>query len=318
MLKIEGASKIMGLRIGFGKRIGGFYIGASKYIGGKSGGSKDGPGCLLILLAIMFLPITLIVLFAKWAYKKTQEQKAIDPDRVWYKQTWGIILMLILFFPVGLYLMFKYSGWNKYVKIAVTVLCCIALLVSLLTDGDSNSGDESSTEDKAVIVQETETESHGELLTEPDEQETEEALGNYNENTTENKNLAVGGILAGETTVTEQKTVVSTTAQTTAETTTQETQTSSEKLKVLYVTSPVGRNEKASLTIQGKPNTEYSISVFYSTAASTADGLENKVSDSNGKVTWTWKVGGRTKAGSHDITISGGGETVRTSFTTTE
>ena len=310
----------MGFRIGFGKRIDGFYIGASKEIGGKSGGSKDGPGCLLILLAIIFFPITIIVLFAKWAYEKTQEQKAIDPDSVWYKQTWGIILMLILFFPVGLYLMFKYSGWNKYVKIAVTVLCCIALLVSWLTDGDSNSDDESSTEDKAVIAQETETESHSEFLTEPEEQKTEEALDNFKETTTENINSAVGGIIAGETTTTATTaaTTKATTAATTAETTKQETQTSAEKLKVLYVTSPVGRNEKASLTIQGKPNTEYSISVFYSTNASKADGLYSKVSDSSGKVTWTWKVGGRTKAGSHSITVSGGGETVRTSFTTTE
>ncbi len=89
-------------------------------------------------------------------------------------------------------------------------------------------------------------------------------------------------------------------------------------LKLVSVTSPVGRNENATLTIIGKPNTTYQINVYYSTAASTAKGLESTTSDENGNVSWTWKVGGRTKAGEHKIVISGGGEQIETSFTTTE
>ena len=90
------------------------------------------------------------------------------------------------------------------------------------------------------------------------------------------------------------------------------------KLTVVSVSTPVGRNKTATLTINGKAGTEYSIKVFYSTAASSASGLVNKIADSNGTVTWSWKVGGSTKAGDHKIVITGGGEMVETYFTTTE
>ena len=90
-------------------------------------------------------------------------------------------------------------------------------------------------------------------------------------------------------------------------------------IRLLSITSPIGRNETATLRIQGAPNTEYSISVFYSSAASEAAGLEDKVSDSNGVVEWSWKIGGKTKAGEHRIVIiKGGGENFETSIVTTE
>lgn len=91
--------------------------------------------------------------------------------------------------------------------------------------------------------------------------------------------------------------------------------------QVLYlvrVTSPVARNETATLSAVGKPYTEYDIDVYYSSGASTADGLENKTSDESGNVSWSWKVGGRTKSGDHKIVVVGGGERLETSFTTTE
>ena len=89
-------------------------------------------------------------------------------------------------------------------------------------------------------------------------------------------------------------------------------------LRLEWVSSPVGRNETATLVAIGKPNTEYSISVYYSSGASTAKGLEPQQSDSSGNVSWSWKVGAKTKAGSHRIVISGGGEKIETTFTTTE
>lgn len=71
----------------------------------------------------------------------------------------------------------------------------------------------------------------------------------------------------------------------------------------LSVTSPVDNNSMATLTAKGKPNTVYHISVYYSTKESGAQGLENKTSDENGNVSWTWKVGGNTKPGKHKITV---------------
>ncbi len=40
----------------------------------------------------------------------------------WYQTTGGIILFLLLFFPVGLYLMWKHATWNKTAKWIVTAV----------------------------------------------------------------------------------------------------------------------------------------------------------------------------------------------------
>lgn len=92
--------------------------------------------------------------------------------------------------------------------------------------------------------------------------------------------------------------------------------TSNDSLVVLNVTSPVEKGQFATLNAKGKPNTEYSITVHYPSGAATASGLDPKISDSSGNVSWTWKVGGNTTSGEHKITVTGGGETVETSFVT--
>lgn len=86
---------------------------------------------------------------------------------------------------------------------------------------------------------------------------------------------------------------------------------------ILFVKWPetVSRNEIAEVTIQAKPNTQYTITVYYKSGPSTAKGLEPQTSDSNGYVTWTWKVGGKTSPGTFRITVSGGGEQKAVTFT---
>ncbi|MFV0246635.1 MAG: hypothetical protein ACK5HS_01715 [Mycoplasmatales bacterium] len=49
-----------------------------------------------------------------------------------YEQTWFIIMMLILFFPVGLFLMWKFSNWNKVVKISVSVFIAILGILAMI------------------------------------------------------------------------------------------------------------------------------------------------------------------------------------------
>lgn len=66
------------------------------------------------------------------------------------------------------------------------------------------------------------------------------------------------------------------------------------EVKLVSVTSPIDAGEFQTLTIKGKPDTEYAIKVYYRSSASKADGLENKKSDANGNVSWTWKVGTNT------------------------
>ncbi len=91
-----------------------------------------------------------------------------------------------------------------------------------------------------------------------------------------------------------------------------------ENICVISLTDEVKRGGKAKLVISGLPNTEYTIKVYYSTTVSTAKGLEAKFSDEKGTVEWEWRVGSRTKPGSHKIVISGGGSTLTVLFTTLE
>lgn len=93
---------------------------------------------------------------------------------------------------------------------------------------------------------------------------------------------------------------------------------SQEEIRVLAWPETVGQNETATVTIQGLPNTTYSITVHYKSGPSAAEGLEDKTSDGSGQVSWSWKVGGRTSPGTFNITVSGGGETLTLPFTVTE
>lgn len=93
---------------------------------------------------------------------------------------------------------------------------------------------------------------------------------------------------------------------------------SQEEIRVLAWPETVGQNETATVTIQGLPNTLYSITVHYKSGPSSAEGLEDKTSDGSGQVSWSWKVGGRTSPGTFHITVSGGGETLTLPFTVTE
>ena len=53
-----------------------------------------------------------------------------------YEKDWFIVLMLIVFFPVGLFLMWKYSKWHKTAKIIISVFFAIMVIFS---DGSKES-----------------------------------------------------------------------------------------------------------------------------------------------------------------------------------
>ena len=55
----------------------------------------------------------------------------------WYQKTFGIIVLLIVFFPVGLYFMWKYANWNKIVKIAVSCFFCIVIVDAIVNPSSS-------------------------------------------------------------------------------------------------------------------------------------------------------------------------------------
>jgi hypothetical protein len=79
----------------------------------------------------------------------------------------------------------------------------------------------------------------------------------------------------------------------------------------------VKAGDVATLTIQGEPDTQYEIEVYYSSGRSKAEGLEPKTSDADGKVSWSWKVGTKTAPGTYKIIISGNGQKQEVPFTVT-
>lgn len=65
-----------------------------------------------------------------------------------YQKNWFVILMLILFFPVGLFLMWKYANWRNYAKIIITVAIALLVVASCVLPTDY-----SSTSDQSASVQ---------------------------------------------------------------------------------------------------------------------------------------------------------------------
>ena len=54
-------------------------------------------------------------------------------DEKWYQKTGWIIALLILFFPAGLFLMWKYSNWKKPIKCTITALILICAVIGVTT-----------------------------------------------------------------------------------------------------------------------------------------------------------------------------------------
>jgi len=75
------------------------------------------------------------------------------------------------------------------------------------------------------------------------------------------------------------------------------------------------RNQNATVSIKAMPNTLYTIVVLYKSGPSKAQGLDPKWSNSQGIVSWTWKIGGKTTPGTYSIIIEGGGAKIEKSFT---
>lgn len=58
-----------------------------------------------------------------------------EPKKKWYTKTWFIILMLILFFPVGLYIMWRRSNWSTAAKSVMTALVAVFVFTNIFTPG---------------------------------------------------------------------------------------------------------------------------------------------------------------------------------------
>ena len=67
------------------------------------------------------------------------ENEQIVNKKKWYQTSAGIIALLILFFPAGLYLMWKYADWNRKAKWIVTGGVVILFLISSAQNSSKNT-----------------------------------------------------------------------------------------------------------------------------------------------------------------------------------
>jgi hypothetical protein len=74
----------------------------------------------------------------------------------WYHKTWGIIALLILFFPAGLYLMWRHTNWNKRVKWGITGFFALMFLIGAVTP-DSTTTPTPNTNSQTTQAQPTDT-----------------------------------------------------------------------------------------------------------------------------------------------------------------
>ncbi len=66
------------------------------------------------------------------------EHPSNNNKKKWYQKTGWIIFWLIVFFPVGLFLVWRYAKWNKIIKIIITAFFLIAF-VGMVSSPDLES-----------------------------------------------------------------------------------------------------------------------------------------------------------------------------------
>ena len=89
-------------------------------------------------------------------------------------------------------------------------------------------------------------------------------------------------------------------------------------INLVSLTSPISRGSDVTVSINGIPNTTYDIDVIYSSGESKASGLEDKTSDSEGNVSWTFKVSSNVKPGTYEVKITDGKDSASYSLEVTD
>ena len=64
-------------------------------------------------------------------------------SNAWYEKTWLVVILCIIFFPVGLYALWKNSSISKGWKIGVTAIIALIFILNL---GDKDKTTSTSTE----------------------------------------------------------------------------------------------------------------------------------------------------------------------------
>lgn len=84
------------------------------------------------------------------------------------------------------------------------------------------------------------------------------------------------------------------------------------KLRIINAISNVKRGGTGIITIQGTPNTEYSIETSYKLGNKSIPVIQWRKTDVTGVTTFNWIVSMESIVGTYDATISGGGDIIKT------
>lgn len=87
----------------------------------------------------------------------------------WYQQPVWIIILLFLFFPVGLYLMWKYADWNKKAKWAISGFFALLVVVSFAVDTPTSEDTASETPQTTTTAEEETSAKEAEVQQKPEE-----------------------------------------------------------------------------------------------------------------------------------------------------
>lgn len=90
------------------------------------------------------------------------------------------------------------------------------------------------------------------------------------------------------------------------------------EINLVALPEDVKKGEEITIEVKGKPNTKYDIDVMYKSGASMAKGLENKYSNDEGMVSWTFKVSNNVTPGNYKIIIKSATDEVEYSFNVLE
>ncbi len=58
-------------------------------------------------------------------------------EKKWYQKTWVIGLFLIFFAPVGIYLMYKHTNWQKNVKLVIAIFASLFFMAMVFADEET-------------------------------------------------------------------------------------------------------------------------------------------------------------------------------------
>lgn len=81
------------------------------------------------------------------------------PKQPFFEKTWFAILMLFIFAPIGIFLIWKYDKFNKFARISLSVLFGLVFLIAVIsTSSDDVATDTSTASEEATVEAEPEAE----------------------------------------------------------------------------------------------------------------------------------------------------------------